>query len=323
MTIHIAARLKPFSHQLGTICLIPLTSIQVQVFPTLLRFSDLVTSSFWEEKLEWKGPVEGFTVQLDLDKSRVVVYGKTADGFRRLWIEAVAKGIEMTWEKENKRKIIDCPVIKKPASIERLSLGKHTQLDWSVVLRKLEMEEAVPALFLLGQQVPTAHAVSPILNLLEFSDKERVVDQLKSFFRVGFHGLLTPRLQDSDFQGIVDDSAIQGSPLALLNQGYQAVRSLFFREEENGFSFLPFLPPAFHAGRITHLHSSKGDLISIEWSKKLLKRVTIKPAVSREIFLLLQKNLHSYRVNHKNKQEVKTSLELKAGHTLFLDRFEK
>lgn len=298
--IRIAARLKPFSHKIGSFCMIPGTSIQLQAFPTLLRFADLATEKKWEEKLPWKGPVVGFTLEMDLEKSAVSVFGHTAEGFRRHVI-----------------------VGKRPENSERLSLGKHTKLDWELVLRRMSVEEIVPVLFLLGQQTLPVHATSPSLKLLQFSDKRDIAPQLKNFFRVGFQGILVPRLADEEFQGIVEEGETQGSPLALLTYGYQAIRALFFQEEASSFSLLPNLPPDFHAGRLTDLLSSQGDSISLEWSKKLLKRVIIKPAASRRVFISLQKSLHSYRINRKMRQAVDLPLELEAGKTLFLDRFEK
>ncbi len=303
MNVQIAARLRPFSHLPGIVCMIPQTSIQVQVFPVLLRFTDLLTGAKWEEPLHWKGPVEGFTVQLDLEKGGIEIFGKTPLGFKR---KALGDSVST-------------PVSTR---IERLSLGKHTKLDWQLVWRRMQMEEIVPVLFQLGQQVPEGQGTTPILNLLNFSDKREVCQRLTAFFKTGFHGMMAPRLLDEDFQGIVEEKEVSGSPLVLLREGYRAVRALFFNEDQ-GFSFLPNLPPEFHAGRLLNLCTSKGDLLSLEWSKKQLKKVIIKPVQTREVQLELQKFLRSFRVNKKVKHAIKTSLTLVAGETLFLDRFEK
>ncbi len=304
MTIEIAARLKPFCHLPGTFCIIPLTSLQVQAFPTLLRYTDLQTGKTWDQALDWKGPVEGFTVELDLEKGSVEVFGKTAEGFRRLKIQEA----------------------KLERSLERLSLGKHTKLDWELVCRRMDMEEMVPVLFQLGQLVPETPevhvAATPILKFLEFGDKTEIAQQMTCFFKTGFHGMMAPRLCDEDLQGIAEKGPVSGSPLALLRRGYEAVRALFF-VDQNGFAFLPNLPPQFHAGRLVNLRTAQGDLISIEWSKKLLKKVVIKPGTTREVLLTLQKSLHTFRVNKKIKHDVKNPLLLTAGKTLFLDRFEK
>jgi hypothetical protein len=300
MTIEISARLKPFCHRLGTSCVIPGTCLQLQAFPTLLRYTDLLVGKSWDEKLDWKGPVEGFTIQLDLEKGGIEVFGKTAQGFRRVKVS------------EN----------RPPQALERLSLGKHTKLDWELVCRRMSVEELVPVLFLLGQLTPTAEGTTPILKFLEFSNKQEVVKQLTLFFKAGFHGLMAPRLQDEELQGIVEEGPTSGSPLVLLSQGYKAVRSLFFIEQD-GFSLLPNLPPEFHAGRLVNIRTTHGDLISIEWSKKQLKKVIIHPAETREVMLTTQKFLTRFRINKRLKADIKNPLLLVAGKTLFLDRFEK
>ncbi len=294
------SKLKPFSHLPGTRCIIPQTTIQVQAFPALLRFTDLATGKTWDEKSGWKGPVDDFTLEHDLQKGHLRVFGKTAEGYRM-------------------RQIGDR---FKTDQLEQLSLGKHTKLDWELILRRENMEEMVPVLFELGQLVPVTTAQTPILNFLKFSDKIEVAQQLKLFFKTGFHGLMAPRLSDNDFQGIIEEGRSDGSPLALLREGYLAVRALFFTEED-GFSLLPTLPPEFHAGRLLNLRSKEGDIVSLEWSKKLLKKVYIKPAKTREIPLTLQKSLCSFRINQKIKHDVKKPLALIEGKTLFLDRFEK
>jgi hypothetical protein len=289
--IKIAARLKPFCHLPGTTCVIPHTALQVQAFPTLLRFTDLQTGKAWDEPLD--GKKNGFTVELDLERGGVKVSGK-------------------------KVKEVSCA----PPKLERLSLGKHTKLDWELVHRRMDMEEMVPVLFQLGQLVPEMVGETPILKFLEFADKTTAVRQLTAFFKTGFHGMMAPRLRDEDFQGIAQEGPASGSPLVLLRRGYEAVRALFFIEHE-GFSLLPNLPPQFHAGRLLNIATSQGDLISMEWSNKQLKKVIIHPGKTREVQLTLQKFLSTFRVNKKVKQDVHTPLRLTAGKALFLDRFEK
>ncbi len=294
--------MKPFCHLPGTTCIIPGTTIQLQAFPTLLRYVDLSTGKAWEEKLDWKGPVNDFTVLLDLDHSQVEVFGKTDAGYRRQIIHLATA---------------------PPQPIERLSLGAHTKLDWELVLRRMDMEEMVPIFFELGQLVPQATATTPILNFLSFTDKTKIAHQLRCFFKAGFYSLVTPRLTDTDFQGLVDDTPVSGSPLALLSAGYCAIRSLLFQEEGDKLSFLPLLPPEFHAGRLRDLSTSHGDKIYLEWSKKLLKKVIIIPGKTRTMHLDLQKSLKSFRVNKKVRHIGDDPLPLEEGKTLFLDRFEK
>ncbi len=93
MKITIAERLKPFSHLPGSSCVIPWSSFKVQAFPALLIFENLITFEKQEYRLNWKGPVLDFTLELDLEKGVVWVYGKTQEGHRRICIEMREDGI--------------------------------------------------------------------------------------------------------------------------------------------------------------------------------------------------------------------------------------
>ncbi|MFS8563302.1 MAG: hypothetical protein LVR00_02810 [Rhabdochlamydiaceae bacterium] len=95
---------------------------------------------------------------------------------------------------------------------------------------------------------------------------------------------MAPRLVDDEYQGIISSSPlVEGSPLVLLTRGAGLIRELFFKEEQDLFYFLPSLPPEFHEGRMVHIKTVKGDVISFEWSKKLLAKVMIHPQETREI----------------------------------------
>jgi hypothetical protein len=137
----------------------------------------------------------------------------------------------------------------------------------------------------------------------------------------GFSGILAPRLSDGH-QGIVPEGDYPFSPLGLLTEGSKLIRSLFFEEKENIISFLPELPPAFHAGRMVSVQTSLGDEIDFEWSKKTLRRVVFRVNVSREVHLDLQSSIKSFRIGKKNRMPADKLLALEAGKTLYLDRFQ-
>ncbi len=300
MKISIAQRLRPFSHLPGASCIVPGTAWQVMVFPTLLKFYDLLTGTEEEENLPWTGPVKNFTVQQDLERGEVVITGKTPEGYKR-------------------------HVIKRgniPPHIERLSLGSHKSLDWEMVKRRGDLCDILPVWFRLGQMVPRDGKIDFPADL----DKMDVVPFLEMVFHAYFSGILIPRLFDEEHQGIfLEGKPIATAPLALLSEGAHWIRSLFF---QNDFRFLPHLPPAFHAGRLAHLRTNEGDEIDFEWSKKLLRRVVIRPGKSREVTLHLQKSLASYRLRRGSKDRgsrraVQEPLGLIEGQMLLIDRFER
>jgi hypothetical protein len=308
MKITIADRLKPFCHVPGTSCVIPWSSWKVQAFPTLLKFENLMGFEKQEHLLEWKGPVLDFTVELDLEKGVVWVYGHTIEGYRRVCVYVAH------------HKIV---VGEKPAmqssTLERLSLGMHKSLDWQLVHRRHNMAEIFPVWFRLGQMVPEQGKTAVLREV----EKTEVSSTYLKIFLAGFEGIMSPRFSDTDYQGIISGNLAQESPLILLTAGARYIRGLFFKEIGETWSFLPCLAPEFHAGRFLQLQTEAGDKIDFEWSKKLLKKVVIHPAKSREISLSFPKPLKSFRVGKKVRHVIDKPLQLITGEILILDRFEK
>jgi len=96
MKIKIAARYRPFSHLPGSSCLLPCTAIEVEAFPSLLRFWDLSGAerkSVGEYPLDVVGPVAQFTLQQDLEKGSVAIWGHAKNGYYFLQLTATAEGI--------------------------------------------------------------------------------------------------------------------------------------------------------------------------------------------------------------------------------------
>jgi hypothetical protein len=291
----------------------------------LLRFHHLITGEELSYPLNLVGPVFDFTVELDLEKGCVHVFGTGAKGYERYTISIEEPSLRIVSRKGKQRTLLPSktlsPALSK--SCERLSLGSHKTLDWELVKRRRNLTEIFPVWFQLGQMVP--HVEAPKVGtagLLKEVDKREVVPHFLKLFMAGFRGILSPRLNDELHQGIlISSESVDACPLILLAEGAKLIRALFFQEEKEGWALLPNLPPEFHAGRFLNLRSSVGDEIDLEWSKKLLRRVTIRAAQTCTIALRFQKALKSYRVQGK-RHPVDTPLQLEAGKTLHLDRFE-
>ncbi len=329
MKITIAQKLFPCSHLPGTTCLIPGSDWQVQAFPTKLRFQSLVSQEEKELSLNIQGPILDFTVQLNLEKLRVEVFGHAAGGYIRYFISMVESGISIFFEKEKREEILPVSWKQGSPSQERLSLGMHKKLDWELVHRRRDLKEIFPIWLKLGQITPsTPETKEGAASLLAECPKLEVVSHFTKLFLAGFKSLLVPRLVDDDHQGIIPScEATQGSPLILLTEGALLIRALFFKEEKDLFYFLPCLPPEFHEGRMVHVTTLKGDIISLEWSKKLLAKVMIHPKETREISFHLQHVLKSFRVKYSLREKgkrhlAKDPLFVEAGKVLYLDRFE-
>jgi hypothetical protein len=286
--ITILQKLAPFSHLPGTCCLIPNSSWVVQAFPTLLKFENCITGEKREEVLPWKGPIKDFTVQQDLERGCVRIFGHTAQGYR---LHTIQEG-------------------KPPSRLEKLSLGMHKALDWEMVKRRCNMAEILPVWFRLGQLVPP-------------SGQAWLPPDLKGVFQTYFHGLFTPRLVDEDHLGIFPpDRKIAEDRLALLREGYLAIRAQFFQKREGVYIFLPAVAAEFHSGRFL------SEAVDFEWSKKSLQKIVLRSTAACEIVMQLPKPLKSFRMRASLKEKGERffcdrPLVLQANATLFCDRFEK
>jgi len=351
MHISIAQRFKPFSHKPGVCCIVPRTVWQVEVFPILLRFKNLIDeSSSIEVSLPFKGPIIDFTVEEDLEKELVRVFGRTPVGYMRYIIKEKDQRVIIEFEKLKPSFIsektpfyvtpfLDCQC--SGVSTERLSLGIHKMLDWDLVQRRKEMKEIFPIWLRLSQGLPQMDVNASdegMLGLLKEckkkilqKEKNEVTAAFLNLFLAGFKGILCPRIHDDDFQGILlpeKKPAVFFSPLFLLTESAHLIRSLFFQEMENRILLLPCLPTEFASGRFTGIVTSEGNKFDLEWSKKLLRRVIFYSHRQQVLRLELQKPLKGFRLrfDHKDRGRMiscNEPIELKAQQTIYLDRFQK
>jgi len=368
MKITIAQRLHPFSHTAGTKFLLPKSTFCVQVFPTRLNFSDLEGKiEPFCLSFAFQGPIQEFTAELDLEHALLRIFGKTLQGYMRYLIYAAEGGIWIEVEKApkegvtysrcntslpfatgEKRQLCACPVYKVEgrAQEERLSLGMHKLQDWDLLRRRLDLKEIFPHLLRLAAWMPP-------LDLTDSADKaegnyallavcrERIAQRQKQTMPQAFEnlllaateGVLVPRLRDTEYQGIVAepaDPAASISPLPLLLGAARCIRSLFYQESKEEIALLPCLPIPFHCGRMTNIQTRERHSISLEWTKKCLRRVSIQPSAADEIVLKLPKGIKHFRLTQGRKMvktmhvdaESKAVLPLDKDKTLYLDRFE-
>ncbi len=103
MKITIFEKLKPFSHIPGDSCLLPGSLLKLKIYPTLIQVYERSTSKLQTEiKLKIEGPVKDFTIQLDLEKGNIRVWGHSAHGYFRYTLTALSSFQEvliLTFEK--------------------------------------------------------------------------------------------------------------------------------------------------------------------------------------------------------------------------------
>lgn len=322
MKIQIAARLKPFSHTPGASCVIPGSCAVIEAFPTLLKMNGQ------EWKMPLTGPVSGFTLQQDLEKNCVNIFGKAKEGYFRLRIEASDEGFHIHSEKGPLKSALfkaEVPFLSK-STCERLSLGSHKAQDWDQVQRRCDLKEILPILFCIGQKTPLIlpQPLTGTARLLELpTDRTLLAPAIEAFFKAAFKGILVPRLVDDQHQGLVPDEPGKGNPFFLLQEGAKMVRALFFKQNERRLAFLPNLPVPFDSGRMLGLQAFGIGEIDLEWSKKTIRRAIIRATTPGEVLLDLPKEIKTFRLGKKKKQKRDEPILLEPGNTYHLDRFEK
>ena len=315
MTIKIAAKLRPFSHVPGAACVIPGTSAVIEAFPTLLRIDGR------EIILNLTGPVKDFTLQQDLERHCVFVFGTAKEGYFRLRIDGGSIQVEKGPLESEHIPIQFVPNIP----FERLSLGSHKALDWDLMQKRSDLKEILPLLFCLGQKVPLTppQKLSGTARLLELpTERKQLAEALESFCKAAFTHMLVPRLIDDQHQGLVPEEPVTGNRFFLLQEGAKMIRGLFFRQNERRLALLPNLPISLDAGRMIGLKAPGIGEIDLEWSKKQLRRVILRASTPGEVLFDLPSAIKTFRAG-KRRQKATEPLLLEAGKTYFLDRFEK
>lgn len=331
MPITIAERLRPFSHIPGTTCVLPLSSLKLQIFPTLIRVYDLANNAqlLQEINVPLQGPVKDFTVQLDLEKAEIRVFGTSREGYflYTLYAGQNPHEISLKVDKGLSGSTFNHFEKQDPSSIERLSFGGHKSQDFDKFRQSNNLVEILPIWHGLGQLIPHTlpiyQGTAALLKKCQEANKLEFYSAFENLFKAGFDGILCPRLTDEQHQGFELPSVTQEfSPLTLLSEGSKIIRSFFFRQQENHLHILPCLPPQFHAGRYLQINCGHLGILDFEWTKKMIRRVIFHAHETTSIQLHFPKNVHRFRFNNQI-QKVDTPIEVIKNQSYHLDNFLK
>ncbi len=342
MKIEIVDRLKLFSHSPGHIMMIPGTRISVRAFPSALIFID-EQGAQTEFLLGLKGPVDPFTVEQDLERREVRVYGDSAQGYFRLAIGVQDLSLVLRFEKtpllgislgdktffsgEVLEIMKDVFVFKEEVQ-ERLFLGSSKQKESDLIRRRKDLREVFPLWHLLGSITPNVDNLSFSLleEAIQKKDKKTVYDLFFHAYLAHFSPGLVPRAEDEEKQGLVSLGAFSR---CLLPKGSSYIRSLFFQEKEDGFHILPCLLPLFVCGKMIRIKSDSGCLLDIEWTKHRLRRMHIAVKKDQILKLHFPSDVESFRIKTSLKDRGKifpgkgSVVSVKAGDLLLFDLFQK
>ncbi len=313
--LKITEKLRPYSHQPGTVCLVPKSDKVVCVYPTLFTIEK-------DFPIRVTGPIREFTVQMDLERDCLWIWGIAKEGHFRLQLAMDEMGLTLFVDRCPKSgiEIGDHHLLRKEKillqsggkvhflrKMERLSLGNWKAQDWDLVRRRNDPREWAPVLFALGQKVPfSQEAKGGPLHLL-WSEQ---------FFHAAFSGILVPHLKDPLHQGLFPEDG-SGNPIALLTLAYQKIRSFLIQ----GDQILPELPSDWDCGRVLALETEYGSL-DLEWTKGMIRQMVLHAKKSGETAFEFSSQVKSFRFNG-TRIERGTLLSIEEGKKYLFDRFQK
>ena len=360
MKIKLTEKYKPFSHEVGTPLLLPKSSWKLVAYPAKLVLENLVSIG-GEETLtifpQIEGPIQTFTAMQDLEKGWVRIFGLGAKGYFSyrlissaheiiLFVDRCCKeGIPFIFEGErkvlNRKEELIFPASTpgfSSISSEKMHFGCSKKQDWTLVKRRLDLEEILPIWFEIGKHIPkyplldagTSTYLKNSYRLAKEKKRALIGASFLELFKVGFEGILSPRLIDTDYQGctVQDEIPKEASPLLLLGEGARLIRQLLIDRKEGALAILPCLPKEIHAGRFIDIDCGGGLIADLEWSKKCIRRMTLRPKEDQTLTLSFQKAIESFRLRKGFKGrgttvEANALMELKKEHFYILDRFQK
>jgi hypothetical protein len=333
MQLTIREPLRPFSHVPGTSTILPGTFYQVQVYPCLIRIFDLrqaVPILMKEVWLNNKGPLKSFTVTNELEKGCIKVWGESIDGRIRYTlqrnrlggVQIIADhvpdaGLSISYAEKTvilkKKESFDLikqsifEPYQQPAC-SRVSFGCHKPADWELVKRRLSLAEILPHWHYLGQLIPPFNNQETYVEgigalfqqchqIIQENRPEKTERNLLNLFQAGFKNILVPRSNDDDYQGIIPREMIaNNSPLFLLQKGFHLIQNLFIQQTEQTIHILPHLLPSFFCGRLLKVPLKKGGSLSMEWTKKTIRRLIVRSEEEQTLRFLFRSGVKTHRI---------------------------
>jgi len=334
MRILIRDHLKPFSHIPGTVCLLPHTFYQCRIYPALIEIYDVKNvrpELIKTIPVKLPGPVEQFTVQFDMEKGSIRVWGFSSGQFFRYRIFGQGEIFpENLFASSLFEKGVAKPEFGTESIVkERLSLGIHKSQDVEQIRKRGDIHEFFPFWFRLGQLVPKIpKAKGGVFDLLDecMGLGQFDIVKAKQLFAVAFRGIFSPSLVDEEHLGFSLSKA-NGSPISLVQEGASWIRSLFFQQVGNTYLILPKLPMECRSGKLVGFVSEEA-VFDIEWTKNCLRRMVIFGEKEGLLRLILPKGIRKFRfreMGSKKESTMKSSenlLSIAHEKIYFIDRIE-
>lgn len=354
--ISIKERQRPYAIRPGVGFLLPRTPLLVRAYPTRLEIHHLLTQENVVYAIGFSGGApDFFHIEQDLERGwlKILQHNSSAKSIYQLVLEEgrvelqLKRGGPLTCDGQEfssgeALSLLELSQEQWTSSIplERFSTGITRKQEVGALFQRHDVREWLPHWFRLGGWVPST-SLPPGPSLIHSAQEEALradgvalAEVLRRLFRVGFCEGFLPMTQDPQRWGeeLPPLPAKARDPLPLLVEGRSLIRSCFLQEKTPGhLSLLPLLLPPLHAGRMTSLAFSGGEL-DLEWSKKRLRRVAIRPSHAGEVSLNLPSRVRRFRLRtfsvsctsllRLSLLDRETPISLSPEETLFLDRFE-
>jgi len=324
MTIEIKKRAIPFSVTPGARFLLPATPFAVKAFPSKLEITDIETKKVYEVLFSLTGPISEYLFTADLERGFLMLRGRAQEGFYEMKISC-AGAITLTLERwtgsvpfsgtiEGKPfslqqkegiKVGLKGVFKKTAPSPLFFLGVNKKQEVEKMYKRGDLKEILPFLYKLACFYEGDSPSFPLLEAIETLKKEKRHALLEKAFltliEAHFPSFFIPTLQDEG-RGFTSFSE-EISPQLLFPPLKQAIFSLFFEEKGETLILLPHLLPQFFSGRWQRVCCLEGKVeISLEWTKKNLRRMEITGKKGGEIALCIPSSLKSARLSTRKKK---------------------
>lgn len=327
--IKLTQQFKPYTLIPGACLPIPGSACYAQVFPTFWRVFSYSHELLNEGRISLSGPLKRFYVFQDLHRGGLAVLSEKYKYY------LLPSG----------EKVVSLRGCLPPADQAEplLSLGVHKHADLHKIRRRRDLKEILPLWWRLAFLTPLCtlvNAIQPAGKLfhavrqkIQQREKTEISSLLLSLYLSGFSENFLPRMYDTEYQGILDcpDIDEQNVPFSLLRSSFGLLRDIFIFHDQDLLEVLPSLPPEFPCGRLTRLLLEGIGKISLEWSKKTLRKVCLHSHENREFLLGVPSPLTRCRLRQWEKKQLVTSsqislgeiMEIKAGTTYVWDCFHK
>ncbi len=334
--ISVAQRFKPFSHEAGASAIIPYTDWVVTAYPTRFEISDFFCDTILIE-LEISGPVNGFTLQQDLEKGECLIFGTAQEGYFefRLFVEKKQQSLVLEYSRGkgivvfvdgkkialSAKEALDLIDVKFDSKMfedrERISLGDHKKQDVTSIWKRKDLAEILPILYFTSQSV--------LLSSDEkFTKYPKDDESFLNFIDTGFCSIFVPQRKDEKHLGLTYEKLSESStPISRLEAFQKSFRSLFIREVKGKVVLLPNLPKCFSSGRFVGAKVQDAT-IDFEWRKGKLRCVVIHGRKDANILIDWPKEIMSFRIDdRKGSQKKQQSLTLLKGKKTVVDKFQR